>query len=132
MEQDSTSKKSLLTSSLVAKVLAVLLVIAVGAGIYFYQQATADPQKTAEAELQETIVAVGKLMVLPTNETPTMATVSDPEKLKDQAFFVHSQKGDVVLIYSASQKAILYRPSLNKIIEVAPINTGSVGTPVAP
>ena len=39
------------------------------------------------------------------------------------------QKGDKVLIYSASQKAILYSPSLNKIVEIAPVNTGNSGAP---
>lgn len=125
MEQDTTTKKLFFTDNLVTKILALLLVIAVGVGIYFYQKATADPQKEAQQELQSTITAIGKLMVLPVGETPTMATVSDPEKLKDQPFFAHAQKGDKVLIYSTSQKAILYSPSLNKIIEVAPVNTGS-------
>lgn len=125
MEQDLVLKKSLLTGNLVTKILAILLVVAIGVGIYFYQKATMDPQKEAQKELQATIVAIGKLMVLPTDESPTMATVSDPEKLKGQSFFIHAQKGDKVLIYSASQKAILYNPSLNKIVEVAPVNTGA-------
>jgi hypothetical protein len=126
MEQETLTKKSFFKQNIVASVLAVLLVIAIGTGIYFYQKATADPQKEAAKELQATIAAVGKLMVLPT-ETPTMATVSDPEKLKDQPFFARAQKGDKVLIYTASQKAILYSPSLNKIVEVAPVNTSSAG-----
>lgn len=129
MEQDIASIKSSVKQNRVASVLAILLVIAVGTGLYFYQKATADPQKEAVKELQSTVATIGKLMVLPTDETPTMATVSDPEKLKDQPFFIHAQKGDKVLIYTASQKAILYSPSLNKIVEVAPINTGSTGVP---
>ena len=63
-------------------------------------------------------------MVLPKDETPTLATVSDPEKLKDQRFFVNAVKGDKVLVYSLAKKAILYSPSLDKIIEVAPVNVG--------
>jgi hypothetical protein len=40
--------------------------------------------------------------------------------------------GDKVLIYSRAQKAILYSPSKNKIIEVAPINltAPTTATPV--
>ena len=68
------------------------------------------------------MVAVSKLMVLPTDETPTMATVSDPEKLKNQAFFVNAKVGDKVLIYTKARKAILFSPSQNKIIEVSPLN----------
>ncbi len=125
MEQDTTPKESFFKKNIVASVLAVLLVIAVGTGVYFYQKATADPQKAAQQELQDTIAAVGKLLVLPENETPTMAVVSDPSKLMSQPFFAHAEKGDRVLIYTASQKAILYSPTLNKIVEVAPINTAN-------
>ncbi len=131
MEQDTTIQKPFFTSNIVTSVLIALLVIAIGAGIYFYQKATADPQKVAQKELQATIAAVGKLMVLPTDETPTMATVTDPEKLKDQPFFANAKKGDRILIYTTSQKAILYSPSLNKIVEVAPINTAGGTTPAA-
>jgi hypothetical protein len=68
-------------------------------------------------------------MVLPADETPTIATVSDPEKLKDQPFFANAKKGDKVLIFSNSAKAILYSPTEDKIVEVAPINS-SAGAPV--
>jgi hypothetical protein len=67
---------------------------------------------------------VGLLIVLPKNETPTIATVSDPSVLKNQAFFVDAKKGDKVLIYTNAKKAILYDPVIKKIINVAPVNTG--------
>ena len=123
MEPDATLKKSFLNHNVITGVLAALLVIAIGAGVYFYQKAATDPQKAAQQELQNAITAVGKLIVLPTNEMPTMAVVSDPSKLSNQPFFAHAEKGDEVLIYTISQKAILYSPTLNKIVEVAPINT---------
>lgn len=102
-------------------VLVILLLIATGGAIYFYKQAQAgkkDPQK----DLQQTITSVGKLMVLPSDEVPTLATVSDPDKLKDQAFFANAQMGDKVLIYTKARKAILYSPSKNVIVEVSPLN----------
>jgi len=61
-------------------------------------------------------------MELPKDEEPTIATVLDKEKLKDQLFFAKAENGDKVIIYSKNQKAILYRPSINKIIDVAPIS----------
>lgn len=73
-------------------------------------------------ESQELIEKVGRLIVLPENEQPTIATVTDLAKLKGQPFFARAQIGDKVLIYSQSKKAILYRPSADKIIEVAPFN----------
>ena len=106
-------------------VLLVLLALSLTTGFYFYRKSNSgDIQKK---ELQQAADQIGKLMVLPADETPTLATVSDPTKLSDQAFFAHAQKGDQVLIYMQSHKAILYRPSIHKIIEVAPVN-GAAGS----
>jgi hypothetical protein len=51
-------------------------------------------------------------------------------KLANQPFFANAKNGDKVLIYNSKKQAILYRPSINMIIEVAPINVQSV-TPTA-
>ena len=132
MEQDIATKKTFFARNLVTNVLAVLLVISIGMGVYFYQKATVDPQKSVQQELNDIVADVGRLMILPADETPTLATVSDPEKLKNQPFFANAQKGDKVLVYPISRKAILYSPSLNKIIEVAPVNTGGGDTTNVP
>lgn len=73
------------------------------------------------ADVANVVSRVGALMLLPSDETPTVATVSDTNALQDQAFFKNAHVGDVVLMYPKTQKAILYSPSQNKIIEVAPI-----------
>ena len=125
MEEVRAAHKFLLTPKRIILALFILLLIAIGGMVYFYQKANSNPQKAAEKELQEVIAQVGRLMVLPADETPTLATVSDPEKLQDQKFFVNAKKGDKVLIYSNAKKAILYNPSLNKIVEVAPVNLGA-------
>ncbi len=72
-------------------------------------------------------------MELPQGETPTIATVSDKEKLKDQPFFKATENGDVLLAYTKAMQAILDRPNTNKIINVAPINLNgnTTGIPVA-
>lgn len=108
--------------------LAVALVLAIAAAGYFYWQTVQlqkNPQQQAIKEAQELVAKVSKLIVLPTGETPTIATVSDPDKLKEQPFFANAQKGDKVLIFTNAKKAILYSPTSNKIVEVAPINIGS-------
>ena len=71
------------------------------------------------------IETVGKLIVLPVGEEPTIATVSDPTKLKDQPFFANAKEGDKVLIYQKAKQAYLYSVSQNKLIDVAPINVGA-------
>lgn len=91
-------------------------------------QLKASPQKTSQDEIKDIINKVGQLIVLPENEQPTLATVTDPELLKSQPFFANARTDDKVLIYNGAKKAILYRPSENRIIEVAPINLGASGS----
>ena len=99
------------------------------AGYFFFQyQKTQNllknPSVLGANEVKAIVSEVGKLIQLPQNEDPTIATVSDKSKLSDQPFFKSSENGDKVLIYTKSKKAILYRPSISKIIEVAPVNLG--------
>lgn len=108
-------------------ILIVLLVILAGAAGYLYFQISAlkqDPDSLAQKEAEELVAVVGKLILLPQGETPTVATVSDPTKLADQAFFAKAKIGDKVLLYPNAQKAYLYDPVANKVLEVAPINLG--------
>jgi predicted ABC-class ATPase len=61
-----------------------------------------------------------------------VATISDATKLKDQSFFVNAKNGDELLAYTKAMEAILYRPSINKIIAVAPIVINNNQTTAAP
>src|SRR4051812_37626446 len=96
--------------------------------------ATADAtqQQTAAAEVQKMLEEVGKHIVLPTDEVPTAAVVSDLSKLKGQPFFERAALGDVVLVYANAKRVILWRPSAQKIVEVSAINfpTATAGTEV--
>ena len=106
----------------------LVLLGAIGSAGFFYKQLNdvkKNPNKVAQDETNATISAIGKLIVLPTGEQPTLATVTDPEKLKDQPFFASAKTGDKVLIFTNAKKAILYDPVANKIVEVAPINIGN-------
>ncbi|KKS75477.1 hypothetical protein A2781_02520 [Candidatus Gottesmanbacteria bacterium RIFCSPHIGHO2_01_FULL_42_27] len=67
------------------------------------------------------IAKVGKLIKLPEDELPTIATISDLDKLKGQPFFARAKVGDKVLLYTQAKKAILYDPKDNVIIEVGPL-----------
>lgn len=75
-----------------------------------------------QKEVQNLVENVSAIAVVPTDETPTIATVSDPEVLKNQSFFLGAKKGDKVLIYSVAKKAVLYDPVAHKIINIAPLN----------
>lgn len=122
-------------NTIIITIFGFLLLVAVLTSVYFfnkYQESkkSVNTQVSASRELDQVIKAVGKLMELPKGETPTLATVSDKSKLANQDFFKNSENGDKVLIYEQAKKAILYRPSTNKIIEVAPVNLATA-TPTA-
>lgn len=111
----------------------VILALVAGAGFFAwkYNEAKEDvdrlsnPQESAKAANAELIAKVSSHTEVPKNETPTVATVSDASKLKSQAFFAKAQNGDKVLIYTQAKRAVLYRPSTDKIIEIAPVNLGN-------
>lgn len=108
--------------------LVIILIIAVAAAVYFYtkyqgsQDKLKHPEVLAKIETQSLIDKVGKHVELPTGEQPTVATVSDVSKLSNQTFFAGAKNSDKVLIYTKAKKAILYRPSEDKIINYAPLN----------
>jgi hypothetical protein len=109
-------------------ILAALLIITSAAAIYFWRQFSQlkqNPQQAAQEEAQQVMALVARHMILPEGETPTIATVTDPEKLKGQPFFEHAKLNDKVLIYTNAKKAILYDPEADRIIDVAPLNIGN-------
>jgi hypothetical protein len=119
----------------------VLLLALLGVSVlayHFYQESSSMslndkkseefPKPTLPTATTSIIDLIGKLIILPTGEEPTIATVSDPSKLKDQPFFVNAKTGDKVLIYQNAKKAYLYSVTENKLIEVAPINVGVSST----
>lgn len=95
-----------------------------------------NPQIAVQKQTNELIAKVGSLIDLPKNETPTVANVSDAAAAKKQsAFFNNALNGDKVLMYAKAGEAILYRPSTNKIVLVAPLtftdNAASTAKPAA-
>jgi len=119
---------TMFTEHRVVAVLSLSTAISLTGAVYFYARLASlqsDPQAIAQDETSKLIADVGRLILLPEGETPTVATVSDVEKLKDQPFFAHAKNGYKVLIYSNSRRAILYDPINNKIIDVAPLDTGA-------
>ncbi len=108
--------------TLAAGATALIVVVLLGYGV---SKAWSYLSAGSEAELRAVVSDVSDLMLLPSDETPTLATVSDMHALEGQEFFKKAQEGDKVLMYLRSRRAIIYRPSIDKIIEVGPI-TGDV------
>jgi len=107
-------------------VAAVIFIGAIISGGYFYwryQKVIKDPNIITKQETAWVLERVNKLIDLPQDETPNMATVLDKDKLKDQEFFKKAENGDKLIVYMKAKLAVLYRPNTNKIIAVAPVNT---------
>lgn len=123
----------------------VVLALLIGLSIYTWQLRTdndnlktelstlkTNPQAAVQQQTTDLIKQVGVLINLPKGETPTVAAVTNADQAKKQsAFFKDAQNGDKVLLYVKAGEAILYRPSTNKIILVAPLTfsgNGNTGT----
>lgn len=74
-----------------------------------------------QKQANDLVGRVGKLILLPTDEKPTVIAVKDASKLRSQQFYANAQNGDVTLVYPRHHKAILYRPSRNIIVNVATV-----------
>lgn len=107
--------------------LALLVLAGFGTSAYLYGQIQIlknDPKTLQEAQKSKVNAIkdkVAKLISVPAEETPILATVDDKEKLKDQPFFKDAQNGDYILMFAQSKKAIIYRESENKLVNVGPI-----------
>lgn len=117
----------------IKRTLIITAVIAAGlfAALYFHKsselnQLKSNPNHLANQEANKLIAMVRQHFALP-NEKPTIATVEDVNKLKGQSFFKDARNGDKVLMYTQSKKAYLYRPSEDKVIEVAFLNINNQG-----
>jgi len=107
--------------------LVIVTISSIAANIILFnkvQKLGSTNQPSGKDETAQLVEKIGLLINLP-DEQPTVATVTDPEKLQDQPFFLHAKKGDKVLVFSVAKKAILYDPVANKIIETAPISSNS-------
>lgn len=104
-------------------IFAILIVFLLSGGAYyFYHQnqvkielAKADEEKNKDTS-KDDIEKIKKVIEIP-DETPTIMTISDIDKLKDNPFFAKATNDDRVYVFEKSSKALLYRPSNEKIIE---------------
>ena len=100
-------------------IMAVSLLVALGLAAYFAYQSFFSPEAQQRREVTRWVTVIGERVMLPHGERPTLATVTNREKLDGQAFFQKAEQGDKILIYPHASRAYLYRPSTGKIIEMA-------------
>lgn len=77
-------------------------------------------QELNKKEVDKVVEAVGKLIILPTDQQPTVATIQDVVALaKEQPFFNGAENGDKLLFYP--DKAIIYSVKNDKLVNVGPV-----------
>jgi hypothetical protein len=108
--------------------------LSTAAGYYFWQYSRlkSDPSLATQETTARLKTAIGKLYALPTDEEPTVAQISDKDKLKDQTFFAKAQNGDYILIYTKAKLALLYREKENKLINVGPVSISDTSQTQSP
>jgi len=74
----------------------------------------------SQEEIDTLLAQVSAHILLPSDETPAIATIFDAAALAEtQSFFEQAVDGDKVIIYS--DKAIIFRPKEGLIINVGPV-----------
>ena len=107
-----------------AKLLLLVLILStIGvAGFFYLKYQDALNKPSADIAAEKLVEEIGKVVELPADEVPLIATVEDRTELYDKPFFEKAQNGDKVLVYNNAKKAFLYRPSTKKIINIGPVN----------
>lgn len=108
----------------------IFLIILVGLSIFYFmekQKITATSsfeaqQTVTKDEVKNLVAKISKLIGLPKEEEPIVATIVNVEALsKEQPFYANAHDGDKVLVYLKTQKAIIYDPKQNILVNVGPI-----------
>lgn len=106
---------------LIAVIVLALIALCAAFAYSRYTKTESYQTKMAQKEAASTIASVKELMLLPEGE-PSIFVVQDPDLLaSQQAFFKGSVKGDQLLVYPQSGKAIIYSPSRNVIVNSGPV-----------
>ena len=122
-QQNDSSSPARSKRKLIITILFVLLVAAV-AYLFWqnYQLRSPDYQSKLQAQVNDKLVQeVSSIVLLPEDEEPTIASITNADELRsaNQEFYQDAQNGDKILFYSS--RAIIYRESEGKIINLAPV-----------
>jgi hypothetical protein len=110
-------------------IIGLLLIAAITAGLLYYQtrqelrslSTKQGQQEAAKKEIKTLVASLSKLTILP-EEDPVIATILDEQALATQsAFYKDAQKGDKLLVFPNAQKAYIYSPSRNILVNSGPL-----------
>jgi hypothetical protein len=114
------------SSAVIVASCALVIVTLAGLSGFLYWQNNKlknNPASNTQAAADRIVSEVKKVYAVPTNETPTVATIKDLKALKDQPFFNGAQNGDAVLVYTKAKIAILFREKEHRVIKTGPVST---------
>jgi hypothetical protein len=103
-------------------VIIVALVVLVGFLLLGKDSSSGDSKSKDKKESSRVVKEVGELYIVPTQEEPTVAAIKDKSKLSKQEFFKDAQNGDYLIVYSKAGLALIYRESVDKLVNAGPIN----------
>lgn len=122
-------QKEVIRIALVSSLGTFLLVAVIGGGGYFaYTKVVAGwiEQYQAAQETKTIIRDVGEVVLLPEDDTPQIATISNAEQLKKgDTFFASAKNGDATLFYKTSGIVILFDLEAHKLLNMGVIATSS-------
>ena len=113
-QSSQKAKRSPLFRILIA---CTLFAIAVGIGVAIYQYG----KRSVLPEADSTVRDIGERIILP-NSAPRIGKISDITQFTQDPFLSQAEVDDIVLFYphdGLTVKAILWRPSVKKIVDVA-------------
>jgi len=104
-----------------------LIIILSATTVYFfcrYQLLSkkSDTTQILQQETEDVVESLKKMILLPKDEVPTVATINDVDRLKNQLFFKNARNGNNVVIYPISKIAIIYDPKTKIIMNIGPVD----------
>ena len=127
-EQQSTEKPEKSFSKFIIRLVGVIVVVIAIIGLTIFvvrvkpELLGLSSESSRGGEVEQLLSEIDRFVELPKDEVPTVATVTDQDKVKEEIFFKNALNGDKILIYTNAKKALLYRPSEKRIIEFSSIN----------
>jgi hypothetical protein len=99
---------------------AAIAIVAVVAGALVITRLSGSGD-AGKKEMRQVQKAVSKLVLTPTDEEPSLATVTDKSQLTDAFLKQNTENGDKVLIYPKAAKVYVYRPAIKRVVAIGPL-----------
>ena len=103
------------TRTVIMLVTAIIMISGILLYIFVY--------KVDNDSAMHSVKQVSKHVMVPVGEEPAVLTITDKSKVKSE-FLKSGETGDKVLIYQRSQRAIIYRPSTDKVVDIVAVSIG--------